>query len=116
MAGLKDKRGFIDKDRLDLSERQAVEYWMKRWGVNREQLTAAHRRAGRVVIGTGPSTGAAPFAAPAGDRRRRCRRPLGLGPSARPWAIADGRQSLQRRRRRKSRSLREMEALPHHHG
>ncbi len=31
MAGLKDKRGFIDKDRLDLSERKAVEYWMKRW-------------------------------------------------------------------------------------
>ncbi|HEX5776015.1 MAG TPA: DUF3606 domain-containing protein, partial [Caulobacteraceae bacterium] len=24
MAGLKDKRGFIDKDRLDLSERKAV--------------------------------------------------------------------------------------------
>lgn len=31
MAGLKDKRGFISKDRLDLSERQAVEHWMKRW-------------------------------------------------------------------------------------
>jgi hypothetical protein len=30
MAGLKDKRGFIDKDRLDLSERKAVEFWMKR--------------------------------------------------------------------------------------
>jgi hypothetical protein len=29
-AGLKDKRGFIDRNRLDLSERQAVEYWMKR--------------------------------------------------------------------------------------
>ena len=40
MAGLKDKRGFIDKDRLDLSERQAVEYWMMRWGVTRDQLTA----------------------------------------------------------------------------
>jgi hypothetical protein len=49
MAGLKDKRGFIDKDRLDLSERQAVEYWMKRWGVTREQLTAAHRKVGRLV-------------------------------------------------------------------
>ena len=35
MAGLKDKRGFIDKERLDLSERKAVEYWMKRWGVTR---------------------------------------------------------------------------------
>ena len=49
MAGLKDKRGFIDKDRLDLSERQAVEYWMKRWGVTRDQLTAAHRKVGRLV-------------------------------------------------------------------
>jgi hypothetical protein len=49
VAGLKDKRGFIDKDRLDLSERQAVEYWMKRWGVTHEQLTAAHRRASRMV-------------------------------------------------------------------
>ena len=49
MAGLKDKRGFIDRDRLDLSERQAVEHWMKRWGVTRDQLTAAHRRAGRNI-------------------------------------------------------------------
>ena len=49
MAGLKDKRGFIDRNRLDLSERQAVEYWMNRWGVTRDQLTAAHRKAGRMV-------------------------------------------------------------------
>lgn len=49
MAGLKDKRGFIDKDRLDLSERQAVEYWMKRWGVTRDQITAAHRKVGRLT-------------------------------------------------------------------
>jgi hypothetical protein len=49
MAGLKDKRGFIDKERLDLSERKAVEHWMKRWGVTREQLAAAHRKAGRLV-------------------------------------------------------------------
>ena len=49
MAGLKDKRGFIYKDRLGLSERQAVEHWMKRWGVTRDQLTAAHRKAGRNV-------------------------------------------------------------------
>ena len=49
MAGLKDKRGFIDKDRLDLSERKAVEYWMKRWGVTREQLTASHRKVGRLT-------------------------------------------------------------------
>jgi len=49
MAGLKDKRGFISKDRLDLSERQAVEHWMKRWGVTRDQLTAAHRMVGRNI-------------------------------------------------------------------
>ncbi len=49
MAGLKDKRGFIDKDRLDLSERKAVEFWMKRWGVTQDQLTAAHRKVGRMT-------------------------------------------------------------------
>ncbi len=49
LAGLKDKRGFIDKDRLDLSERKAVEYWMKKWGITRDQLTAAHRKAGLMV-------------------------------------------------------------------
>jgi hypothetical protein len=49
MAGLKDKRGFIDKERLDLSERKAVEYWMKRWGVTRDQITAAHRKVGRLT-------------------------------------------------------------------
>ena len=49
MAGLKDKRGFIDKDRLDLSEGPAVQYWMKRWGVTRDQLVAAHRKVGRLT-------------------------------------------------------------------
>ena len=50
MAGLKDKGSFfIDKERLDLTERKAVEYWMKRWGVTREQLTTAHRAAGRLI-------------------------------------------------------------------
>ena len=49
MAGLKDKRGFIDKERLDLTERKAVEYWMKRWGVTRDQIVAAHRKVGNSV-------------------------------------------------------------------
>jgi hypothetical protein len=44
-----DKRGTFDKERLDLSERQAVDYWMKRWGVTREQITAAHRKPGRLT-------------------------------------------------------------------
>jgi hypothetical protein len=50
MAGLKDKGGFfIDKDRLDLTERKAVEYWMKKWGVTKDQLTAAHRKVGKMT-------------------------------------------------------------------
>jgi hypothetical protein len=49
MAGLKDKRGFIDKDRIDLTERQSVEFWMKKWGVTRDQIVAAHRKVGRMT-------------------------------------------------------------------
>lgn len=49
MAGQKGKRDFRDSDRIDLSERHEVEYWMKRWSVNRDQLTAAHRKAGHLV-------------------------------------------------------------------
>ncbi len=48
MAGL-NKRGFIDKDRLNLSEREALEYWMQRWGVTRDQIVAAHRKAGLMI-------------------------------------------------------------------
>ena len=49
MAGLKDKRGFIDKDRLDLSERKAVEDWMKRWGLTEDQIRSDHRKVGRLT-------------------------------------------------------------------
>jgi hypothetical protein len=31
------------------AETLAVEYWMKRWGVTREQITAAHRTVGRLT-------------------------------------------------------------------
>ncbi|WP_281011210.1 DUF3606 domain-containing protein [Lichenibacterium minor] len=31
------------------SERKAVEFWMKRWGVTQDQLTAAHRKVGRLT-------------------------------------------------------------------
>ena len=41
--------GIRKKDRLDLSERKAVEFWMKRWGVTQDQLTAAHRKVGRMT-------------------------------------------------------------------
>ena len=60
MAGLKDKRGFIDKDRLDLSERKAVEFWMKRWGVTQDQLAAAHRKVGRMISDIGAELGQGP--------------------------------------------------------
>ena len=35
--------------RIDLTERQSVEYWMKKWGVTRDQITAAHRKVGRMT-------------------------------------------------------------------
>jgi hypothetical protein len=49
MAGLTDKHGFIDKDHLDLSERKAIEFKMKRLGVTPAQHTAAHREVGRMT-------------------------------------------------------------------
>jgi hypothetical protein len=45
----KGKRDFRDSDRIDLSERHQVEYWMKRWGVTRDQMTTAHRKVGHLV-------------------------------------------------------------------
>jgi hypothetical protein len=45
----KGKRDFRDSDRIDLSERHQVEYWMKRWGITRDQLTSAHRKVGHLV-------------------------------------------------------------------
>jgi hypothetical protein len=45
----KGKRDFRDSDRIDLSERHQVEYWMKRWGITRDQLTTAHRKVGHLV-------------------------------------------------------------------
>jgi len=49
MGGLKGKRDFRDSDRIDLSERHQVEYWMKRWGVSREQIVTSHRKVGKMV-------------------------------------------------------------------
>ena len=49
MAVQKGRRDFRDIDRIDLSERHQVEYWMKRWSVSRDQLAAAHRKAGHLV-------------------------------------------------------------------
>ena len=49
MGAPKGKRDFRDEDRLDPRERHQVEYWMKRWGVTKDQITAAHRKVGRLT-------------------------------------------------------------------
>ena len=49
MGAPKGKRDFRDEDRLDPRERHQVEYWMKRWGVTKDQLTAAHRKVGKMT-------------------------------------------------------------------
>ena len=45
----KGKRDFRGEVRIDMSDRHQVEFWMKRWGVSRDQLVAAHRRSGHLV-------------------------------------------------------------------
>ena len=47
MGAPKGKRDFRDEDRLDPRERHQVEYWMKRWGVTKDQIAAAHRKVGK---------------------------------------------------------------------
>lgn len=49
MGEPKGKRDFRGEDRLDVSDRHQVEYWAKRWGVTKDQVTAAHRKVGRMV-------------------------------------------------------------------
>lgn len=44
MTEPKGKRGFMDEDRLDSSERRLVAHCIKRWGVPRNQLDAATAR------------------------------------------------------------------------
>jgi hypothetical protein len=45
----KGKRDFRGDDRIDLSERHQVEYWMKRWSVSKDQISTAHRKVGQYV-------------------------------------------------------------------
>lgn len=49
MSKEKGQRDFRAADRIDLSDRHQVAFWMKRWGVTRDQLTAAHRAAGQLT-------------------------------------------------------------------
>jgi len=49
MGKEKGRRDFCGEDRLDMSDRHQVEFWMKRWGVTRDQLTSARRAAGHLT-------------------------------------------------------------------
>jgi hypothetical protein len=49
MAGMKNQKDFRTSDRIDLSERKAMEYWAKRWGVTTDQITSAQRKVGHLV-------------------------------------------------------------------
>lgn len=46
MSKEKGRRDFRGIERIDLSDRHQVEFWMKRWDVSKDQLTAATRAAG----------------------------------------------------------------------
>jgi hypothetical protein len=46
MADDRSLRGPQDRQRINLSEDYEVSYWSKKWGVSREQLTEAVRKAG----------------------------------------------------------------------
>ncbi len=57
MAKEKGKRDFGGEERLDISDRHQVEYWMKRWGVTRDQLTTAYRKGGKFIKDIGVELG-----------------------------------------------------------
>jgi len=46
MSDDKSKRGPQDRFKVNLHEDYEVEYWTKRWGVSRDQLTKAVEKAG----------------------------------------------------------------------
>jgi hypothetical protein len=46
MADDRSLRGPQDRQRINLSEDYEVTYWSKKWGVSREQLVEAVRKAG----------------------------------------------------------------------
>ncbi len=49
MSKEKGRRDFRAAERIDVSDRHQVEFWMKRWGVTKEQITAAVRAAGQLT-------------------------------------------------------------------
>jgi hypothetical protein len=46
MADDKTKRGAQDRLRVNMSEDYEVEYWTSKWGVSRDHLAAAVKKAG----------------------------------------------------------------------
>ena len=57
MGAPKGKRDFRDEDRLDPRERHQLEYWMKCWGVTKDQMVAAHRKVGNSIKDIGAELG-----------------------------------------------------------
>jgi hypothetical protein len=57
MGEPKGKRNFRDEDRMNITERHQVEYWVKRWGVTKDQITTAYRKVGNSVRDIGAELG-----------------------------------------------------------
>ena len=49
VADDRNLRGPQDRDRVNLSQEHEVAYWTRKWGITREQLTDAVRKAGSMV-------------------------------------------------------------------
>ena len=49
VADDRNLRGPHDRQRINLSQEHEVSYWTKKWGVTREQLADAVRKAGSLV-------------------------------------------------------------------
>ena len=57
MADDKTKRGAQDRSRVNMSEDYEVEYWTSKWGVSRDQLAAAVKKAGPMVANVAKELG-----------------------------------------------------------
>jgi hypothetical protein len=57
MADDRALRGPQDDQRINMSEDYEVAYWSKKWGVSREQLAEAVRKAGPMSVAVGKLLG-----------------------------------------------------------
>jgi hypothetical protein len=60
MADYRSLRGPQDRQRINLSEDYEVTYWSKKWGISREQLAEAARKAGPMSAAIGKLLGKEP--------------------------------------------------------